>query len=45
MFEETSPRNSAKWVPTTTFAAEHINEKGELSAELIADVERKGSVS
>lgn len=44
MMEETTPRTSAKWKPTTTFANEMgINEKGELNAEVIADVGRKGS--
>lgn len=42
---ETTPRKSTKWVPTTTFAGEMgINEKGELKAEVIEDVQRKGSV-
>jgi len=45
MFEESTPRRSAAWKPTTTYSAEHMNEKGELEPELIADVERKGSVS
>ncbi|TID23630.1 monosaccharide transporter [Venturia nashicola] len=44
MMEETTPRTSAKWKPTTTFANEMgVNEKGELNAEVIADVGRKGS--
>jgi hypothetical protein len=32
MLEETSPRNSAKWVPHNTFAASHgkVGEKGEV---------------
>lgn len=45
MFEETTPRNSAKWKPSTTYASEMgLNEKGELNPEIIQDVERKGSV-
>ena len=44
MFEESTPRTSSKWVPTTTFAAEMgLTDKGELRQEVIADVERKGS--
>lgn len=44
MMEETTPRTSAKWKPTTTFANEMgVNEKGELNSEIIADVGRKGS--
>ncbi|KAE9975136.1 hypothetical protein BLS_002741 [Venturia inaequalis] len=44
MMEETTPRTSAKWKPTTTFANEMgVNEKGELNAEIIADIGRKGS--
>jgi SP family sugar:H+ symporter-like MFS transporter len=45
MFEEVSPRQSAKWKPTTTFAQEMgVTEKGELNPEIVMDVERKGSV-
>ena len=45
MLEETTPRNSAKWVPHTTFAAEMgLTEKGTLAPEIVEDVERKGSV-
>lgn len=45
MMEETTPRTSAKWKPTTTFAEQMgVNEKGELNPELVAEVERKGSV-
>jgi hypothetical protein len=45
MMEESTPRTSAKWKPTTTFASEMgVNEKGELNPEIIQDVERKGSV-
>ena len=45
MMEETTPRNSAKWVPHSTFAADMgISEKGVLAPEIVSDVERKGSV-
>lgn len=45
MMDETTPRNSAKWRPTTTYAAEMgITEKGTLAEEIVVDVERKGSV-
>jgi hypothetical protein len=42
MLEETTPRNSAKWVPHSTFAAEMgLTKEGELATEVIQDVERK----
>ncbi|KAL8708400.1 MAG: hypothetical protein Q9220_006690 [cf. Caloplaca sp. 1 TL-2023] len=45
MMEETTPRNSSRWVPHTTFAAElGLTEKGTLAPEILEDVERKGSV-
>lgn len=45
MMEETTPRTSAKWVPHSTFAAEMgLTDKGTLAPEIVADVERKGSV-
>jgi len=45
MLEETTPRTSNKWVPHSTFAAEMgLTDKGTLAAEIIEDVERKGSV-
>jgi len=44
MMEETTPRNSSKWRPTTTYAAEMGLKDGHLAEEIIADVERKGSV-
>ncbi|KAF2170882.1 hypothetical protein M409DRAFT_18854 [Zasmidium cellare ATCC 36951] len=45
MMEETTPRTSAKWKPTTTFASEMGMKEGEkLDVEVTADVERKGSV-
>ncbi|KAF2403375.1 sugar transporter family protein [Trichodelitschia bisporula] len=46
MLEETTPRTSAKWKPTTTYAAEMgMTEKGELKAEIVQDVERRASVT
>jgi len=45
MMEETTPRTSAKWRPSTTFASEMgIKDNGALATEVTADVERKGSV-
>lgn len=44
MFEETTPRTSAKWRPTTTFAAEMGMKEGEkLDTNLTDDMERRGS--
>lgn len=44
MFEETTPRNSSKWVPKTTFAQDvGITADGKLADSVVADVERKGS--
>merc|ERR1712072_1194683 len=44
MMEETPPRTSAKWRPTTTYASE-MGMKGEkLEANVTEDVERKGSI-
>jgi len=45
MMEQTTPRTSAGWKPTKTFASEigHAN-GGKLDIELIQDVERKGSI-
>ncbi|KAI7159224.1 putative glucose transporter rco-3 [Hortaea werneckii] len=44
MMEETTPRTSAKWRPTTTYASE-MGMKGEkLEANVTEDVERKGSI-
>ena len=39
MMEETTPRTSAKWVPTTTFAGT-MAEGGLLDKSRVADVER-----
>ena len=45
MLEETNARNSSKWVPHSTFAAEMgLTDKGTLAPEIVEDVERKGSV-
>jgi len=41
MFEETTPRTSAKWKPTTTFASQMGFKEGE---KLDAQTERKGSI-
>ncbi|KAI9896734.1 hypothetical protein N3K66_008906 [Trichothecium roseum] len=43
MMEETTPRTSAKWKPTTTFAATVGTKDGYLDAGVIADAERRGS--
>ncbi|KAI7216076.1 putative glucose transporter rco-3 [Hortaea werneckii] len=44
MMEETTPRTSAKWRPTTTYASE-MGMKGEkLETNITEDVERKGSI-
>ncbi|KAK0351925.1 hypothetical protein LTR91_007040 [Friedmanniomyces endolithicus] len=44
MMEETSPRTSAKWRPTTTFAQDMgMKEGGKLDMN-VEDVERKGSI-
>jgi SP family sugar:H+ symporter-like MFS transporter len=45
MMEETTPRTSAKWKPTTTFASEMgMTATGELKGSTVQDeVERKGS--
>lgn len=45
MMDETSPRTSSKWRPTTTFASEMGIKGGEkLDSAITEDVERKGSV-
>jgi len=44
MMEETTPRTSAQWKPTTTFAQEMgLTDKGVLDPAIVEDVERKGS--
>lgn len=46
MFEESTPRTSSKWVPTTTFASEvGITADGKLADSVVQDVERKGSAT
>ncbi|KAK4569865.1 hypothetical protein LTR86_002834 [Recurvomyces mirabilis] len=44
MMEETTPRTSAKWRPTTTFASEMGLKSGKIDAGVTEDVERKGSI-
>jgi MFS transporter, SP family, sugar:H+ symporter len=45
LLRESTPRTSTKWKPTTTFAGEMgVNDKGELKAEVVEDVVRRGSV-
>jgi hypothetical protein len=44
MMEQTTPRTSAKWKPTTTFASEMGLKEGEKFDSATADVERKGSI-
>jgi hypothetical protein len=45
MLEATTPRQSTKVVPTSTFAAQMgVDEKGALKAEIVEDVVRRGSV-
>ena len=45
MLEETTPRTSAKWKPTSTFAGQMGMKDGMLNPDLVADVERKGSAA
>ncbi|EHY60828.1 hypothetical protein HRR83_000594 [Exophiala dermatitidis] len=44
MMEETTPRTSAKWRPTKTFAEHMGSEGGVLNKEIVEQAERKGSV-
>lgn len=45
MMEESTPRTSAKWRPNKTFAeAMGGSAGGKLDTEMLADVERKGSI-
>lgn len=45
MLEETTPRTSAGWKPSSTFAADMgLTKEGTLAPEIVEDVERKGSV-
>jgi sugar porter (SP) family MFS transporter len=43
MMEETTPRTSAKWKPSTTFAAAVGTKDGFLDKSVVAGVERRGS--
>ncbi|CCG82889.1 putative MFS monosaccharide transporter [Taphrina deformans PYCC 5710] len=43
MLEETTPRNSAKWRPKTTFAAEMGIHDGKLEKAIVHEVEHDGS--
>merc|ERR1712000_106315 len=43
MMEETTPRTSAKWRPSQTFASTMANDKGVLEKGIVEDVERRGS--
>ncbi|KAG9253710.1 general substrate transporter [Emericellopsis atlantica] len=43
MMEETTPRTSAKWKPTTTFASQVGTKDGFLDPNVVGDVERRGS--
>lgn len=46
MMEETTPRTSAKWRPHETFAGVMgTTADGKLNPDLVADVERRGSVN
>lgn len=45
MMEETTPRTSAKWRPRETFATVMGTTDGKLNAEIVEDVERRGSVT
>ncbi|EMC97185.1 hypothetical protein BAUCODRAFT_69251 [Baudoinia panamericana UAMH 10762] len=45
MMEETTPRTSAKWKPSTTFASDMgLKDGAKLDANITEDVERKGSI-
>lgn len=45
MMEESTPRTSAKWRPTTTFAETMgRTADGKLNTAVVGDVERKGSI-
>jgi hypothetical protein len=46
MMEETTPRTSAKWVPSSTFASTMgTTSDGKLDPRLVQDVERRGSAT
>lgn len=45
MMEETTPRTSARWHPTKTFASQMgMTGEGKLDAKVLEDIERRGSV-
>lgn len=45
MFEESTPRTSSKWKPSTTFASDMgMTADGRLENTVVNEVERKGSV-
>lgn len=44
MMEECTPRTSAKWKPTSTFAAQQRGDGGKLSTVVVENIERKGSI-
>jgi sugar porter (SP) family MFS transporter len=43
MMEETTPRTSAKWKPTTTFASQAGTKDGYLDPAIVEEAERRGS--
>ncbi|CAG9984380.1 unnamed protein product [Clonostachys byssicola] len=43
MMEETTPRTSAKWKPTTTFASQAGTKDGYLDPAIVEETERRGS--
>lgn len=43
MMEESTPRTSAKWRPSETFASAMAGREGKLTTEQLQDVERRGS--
>jgi sugar porter (SP) family MFS transporter len=45
MMEESTPRTSARWRPTETFASVMGSTGGKLNPQIIEDVERRGSVT
>lgn len=44
MMEESTPRTSAKWRPSKTFAEAMGSTGGKLKTEILDDIERKGSI-
>lgn len=43
MMEETTPRNSAKWVPHETFSSAFGGDGDKLAIDIVEDVEKRGS--